>query len=121
MQKFASPTDTLSLGANGKPLTYASAKRGPEQIVWAKAEAEEIVRLILSGTIVPIAHNLVPQDQWSSNEIVYYNPVANQKRNADGFIQLQVRGTTGGELFLSVPYDVFARTTSLDTIKLITY
>jgi hypothetical protein len=111
-----SAQDTLNLDATGKPLTYASTKRGPDRLAWAKAEAEEIIRLILSGTIVPISYTLVPQDRWNSNEIVYYNPVVKQKRN--GTIQFRVRGTAGGNL-LSVPYDVSARTASLDTVKLL--
>jgi hypothetical protein len=93
-----SPLDTLNLDLNGKPLTYASAKRGPDRLAWAKAEAEEIIRLIMSGTIVPIAHTLVPQERWNQNEIVYYNPVVKQKRNDDGSIQFWVRGTAGGNL-----------------------
>jgi hypothetical protein len=103
---------------DGKPLTYASAKRGPDRLAWAKAEAEEIIRLILSGTIVPIAHSLVPQERWNQNEIVYYNPIVKQKRNDDGSIQFRVRGTAGGNL-LTVPYDVSARTASLDTVKML--
>jgi hypothetical protein len=59
--------DTLNLDTNGKPLTYSSAKRGPDRLAWAKAEAEEIIRLIMSGTIVPIAHTLVPQERWNQN------------------------------------------------------
>ncbi len=76
------------------------------------------MRLILSGTIVPIAHNLVPQERWNSNEIVYYTPVVMLKINDDGSIQFRVRGTAGGNL-LTVPYDVSARTASLDTVKLL--
>ncbi len=110
--------DTPNLDSDGKPLTYSSAKRGPDRLAWAKAEAEEIMRLILSGTIVPIAHNLVLQERWNSNEIVYYNPVVKQKRNDDGSIQLRVRRTAGGNL-LTFPYDVSARTASLDTVKLL--
>jgi hypothetical protein len=57
-----SPLDTLNLDLNGKPLTYASAKRGPDRLAWAKAEAEEIIKLIISGTIVPIAtHSRAPR------------------------------------------------------------
>ncbi len=41
-----------------------------------------------------------------------------QKRNDDGSIQFRVRGTAGGNL-LTVPYDVSARTASLDTVKLL--
>ena len=58
--------DTLNLDVNGKPLTYSSAKRGPDRLAWEKAEAEEITRLILSGTIVPISHSHVPQDRWTN-------------------------------------------------------
>jgi hypothetical protein len=110
--------DTLNLDCNGKPLTYASAKRGPDKAAWERAEAEEIMRLILTGTIVPIPHSLVPQDRWNKNEIVYYNPVVKQKRNDDGTIQYRVRGTAGGNL-LQVPYDVSAKTAGLDTVKLL--
>jgi hypothetical protein len=114
------PTDTLNLDPNGKPLTYFSAKRGPDRLAWERAEAEEIIRLILTGTIFPIPHSLVPQDRWTKNEIVYYNPVVKQKRNDDGTIQFRVRGgTAGGNLLLQVPYDVSAKTAGLDTVKLL--
>ncbi len=112
------PTDTLNLDSNGKPLTYSSAKRGPDRLAWERAEAEEIIRLILTGTIFPIPHSRVPQDPWTKNEIVYYNPVLKQKRNDDGTIQFRVRGTAGGNL-LQVPYDVSAKTAGLDTVKLL--
>ena len=72
----------------------------------------------MSGTIVPIAHTLVPQERCNHNEIVYYNPVVKQKLNDDGPIQFRVRGTAGGNL-LTVPYDVSARTASLNTVKLL--
>ncbi len=111
-------TDTLNLDANGKPLTYSSAKRGPDRLAWERVEAEEIIRLILTGTIFPIPHSRVPKDRWTNNKIVYYNPVVKQKRNDDGTIQFRVRGTAGGNL-LNVPYDFSAKTTGLDTVKLL--
>jgi hypothetical protein len=49
---------------------------------------------------------------------VYYNPVVKQKRNDDGTIKYRVRGTVGG-ILLDVPYDVSARTASLDVVKLL--
>ncbi len=110
--------DTLNLDINGKPLTYSSAECGPDRLAWEKAEAEEITRLIFFGTIVPISHSSGPQDRWTHNEIVYYNPVVKQKRNDDGTIQYRVRGTAGGNL-LDVPYDVSARTAGLDTVTLL--
>ncbi len=115
---ISAPTDTLNLDSNGKPLTYSSAKRGPDKLAWERAEAEEITRLILTGTIFPIPHSRVPQDRWTKNEIVYYNPVVKQNRNDDGTIQYRIRGTAGGNL-LQVPYDVSAKTVGLDTVILL--
>jgi hypothetical protein len=78
------PTDTLNLDTLEKPLTYSSAKRGPDKLHWELAEAEEIIRLIRTGIIFPISHSRVPQDRWAKNEMVYYKPVVKQKRNDDG-------------------------------------
>jgi hypothetical protein len=117
---FTKPTGTLNLDANGKPLTYSSAKRGPDRLAWERAEAEEIIRLILTGTIFPIPHSLVPKDRCTNNVIVYYNPVVKQKRNDNGTIQFRVRGTAGGNL-LDVPYDVSAKNAGLDPVKLLIY
>jgi hypothetical protein len=36
------PIDTLNLDSNEKPLTYSSAKRGPDRLAWERAEAERI-------------------------------------------------------------------------------
>jgi hypothetical protein len=44
--------------------------------------------------------------------------VVKQKWNGDGTIKFRVRGTVGGNL-LDVPYDVSARTASLDVVKLL--
>jgi hypothetical protein len=114
----STPTDTLNLDSNGKPLTYSSAKRGPDRLAWERAEAEEITRLILTGNIFPIPHSRVPQDWWIKNEIVCYNPVVKQKQNDDGTIQYRVRGTAGGNV-LQVPYDMSAKTAGIDTVKLL--
>jgi hypothetical protein len=37
---ISAPSDTLNLDSNGKPLTYSSAKRGPDRLAWERAEAE---------------------------------------------------------------------------------
>jgi hypothetical protein len=107
---------TLNLDLNGKPLSYSTAKSGPDRLLWTLAEAEEILRLILSGTLLPIHYRDIPLDRL--RDIVYYNPVVKQKRNDDGTIKYRVRGTAGGNL-LDVPYDVSARTASLDVVKLL--
>jgi hypothetical protein len=86
-------------------------------LLWTVAEAEEILRLILSSTLLPIAYNDISLDRL--RDIVYYNPVVKQKRNDDGTIKYFVRGTAGGNLLLDVPYDVSARTASLDVVKIL--
>jgi hypothetical protein len=107
---------TLNLDLLGKPLSYSTAKSGPDRLLWTIAEAEEFFRLITTGTLLPIAHHDIPGDRL--RDVVYYNPVVKQKRNDDGTIKYRVRGTAGGNL-LDVPYDVSARTASLDVVKLL--
>jgi hypothetical protein len=107
---------TLNLDLHGKPLSCSTAKSGPDLLQWKVAEAEEIVRLILSGTLLHIAYHDIPVDRL--RDIVYYNPVGKQKRNDDGTIKYRVRGTAGGNL-LDVPCDVSPQTASLDVVKLL--
>jgi hypothetical protein len=104
------------LDRHEKLLTYSSAKSGPDRIHWINAEAEEITCFILSGTVIPIAFSAIPGDRLG--DIVYYNPVVKQKLNDDGSIKFRVRCTAGGNL-LDIPYDVSARTASLDVVKLL--
>ncbi len=53
---------TLNLDILGKPLSYPTAKSGPDRLLWTAAEAEEILRLILSGPLLPIAYYDIPVD-----------------------------------------------------------
>jgi hypothetical protein len=106
----------LNLDIHGKPLTYRSAKNGPDHLVWERAEADELIRLLDTKTIVPIKYSDIPEDRLG--DIVYYNPVVKQKRNDDGSIKCRVRGTAGGDR-LTVRYDVSARTASLETVKML--
>jgi hypothetical protein len=106
----------LNLDSHGKPLSYSSAKSGPDRHFWLIAEAEEICRLILSGTLLPIHYAAIPYDRLG--DVVYYNPVVKQKWNDNGTIKFRVRDTAGGNL-LDVPYDVSARTASLDVVKML--
>jgi hypothetical protein len=106
----------LNLDVNGKPPTYRSAKNGPDRLIWERAEADELIQLLNSSTIVPIRYDDIPEDRIGG--IVYYNPVVKQKRNDDGSIKCRVRGTASGD-HLTVPYDVSARTASLETVKML--
>jgi hypothetical protein len=63
---------TLNLDLHGKPLSYSTAKSGSDRLLWTIAEAEEILCLILSGTILPIAYHDIPVDRL--RDIVYLSP-----------------------------------------------
>ncbi len=106
----------LNLDVHSKPLTYCSAKNGPDRLSWERAEADKLIRLLDSESIVPIHYSDIPEKHLG--DIVYYNPVVKQKRNDDGSTKFRVRGTAGEDR-LTVPYDVSARTASLDTVKLL--
>ncbi len=84
--------------------------------MWERAEADELICLLDTKTIVLIKYSDIPVDRLG--DIVYYNPVVKQKRNDDGSIKCCVRGTAGGDR-LTVPYDVSARTASLETVKIL--
>jgi hypothetical protein len=104
------------LDVNGKPLTYRSAKNGSDRLLWERAESDELICLLDSETIVPIRFSDIPENRLG--DIVYYNRVVKQKRNDDGTTKFRVRGTAGGDR-LTAPYDVSARTASLETVKLL--
>ena len=75
----------LNLHINRKPLTYRSAKNGPDRLLWERAEVGKLIRLLDSETIVPILYNGIPENRLG--DIVYYNPVVKQNRN-DEFHQI---------------------------------
>ena len=105
----------LNLDVHGNPLTYKTAKAGPDKAHWEKAGGDEITRLITSSTIFPIPKHRVPANKW--RDIVYYNPVVKQKIK-NGIVEFRVRGTAGGDR-LTVPYDVSARTANLEVVKIL--
>ena len=86
---------TLNLDIHGKPLNYRSAKNGPDRLQWERAEADELIRLLDSSTIVPIRYSEIPNARLG--DVVYYNPVVKQKLNDDNSIKFRVRGTAGGD------------------------
>ncbi len=81
--------------------------------------APKPTNLFVSSTpkrFYPIRFSDIPEN--CLGDIVYYNPVIKQKRNDDGSTKFRVRGTAGGDRS-TVPYDVSARTASLETVKLL--
>ena len=45
--------------------------------MWERAEADELIRLLDTQTIVPIKYSDIPKDRLG--DIVYYNRVVKQK------------------------------------------
>ena len=85
----------LNLAPDGSPLTYRTAKAGPDAAHWLQAEIEELDRLIDSDTILPIHYADQPADRRS--DTTYYNPQTKQKRDAKGHITYNIRGNAGGD------------------------
>ncbi len=88
---------------------------GPNKPQWLTASADEISKLIDTHTAFPISHYAIPALKWK--DIVYYNPVVKEKFK-NNKIHFRVRGTAGGD-FLTVPYDISARTANLEVVKIL--
>jgi hypothetical protein len=104
----------LNLSSDGKPLTFSSAKAGPNKANWFVAEGEEISRLIDSSTIRGISHLAQPIDR--RGDTTYYNPQPKEKTADDGSTTFRIRGTAGGDR-INYPGDVAARTAEMEVVK----
>eukprot|EP01034_Spumella_vulgaris_P021900 gene21900-27977_t len=110
----ASAYAALNLTPDGRPLTYARAKSGPNADDWFVADGEEICRLIDSGTIWGIRHTDQPADR--RGDTTYYNQQPKEKLAADGSVTRRIRGTAGGDK-VHFPGDVSARTAEMEVVK----
>jgi hypothetical protein len=104
----------LNLDPKGAPLTYGSAKKGPNAASWSKTEGEEISRLIDSNTIRSIRPTEQPAERIK--DTTYYSPQVKEKFSEDGTKTFRVRGTAGGDR-VRYPGDVAARTAEMEVIK----
>ena len=104
----------LNLDSNGNPLTYKTAKAGPNAAQWFTAEGEEICRLIDSKTIRPIRPDTQPVDR--RGDTTYYNPQPKEKLAADNSTTYRIRGTAGGDR-IHYPGEVSARTADMEVVK----
>ena len=75
------------------PLSYGSAKRGPNTLRWEQAESEEFLRLIEETQTMHfiLRSQIAPGRMWS-----YYNPQVKIKIK-EGVETYRVRGTYGGD------------------------
>jgi hypothetical protein len=104
----------VDLDAEGEPLTYRSAKRGPDSKLWEIAETEELDRLLTeTSTMRFIHHHEKPKDRKAS----YYNPQVRTKVK-DNILVRRVRGTIGGDR-IDYPGDKAASTADVITLKLL--
>ena len=84
----------LNLNQDGTPLTYRTAKSGPNRDHWQDAEDTEVSRLLDSQTMYP-RH---PQDQPLDRrkDTTYYNPQTKEKLKDNAKVY-RIRGTIGGD------------------------
>jgi hypothetical protein len=108
----------LNLAPDGRPLTYARAKGGPNAHRWVVAESEEIRRLITSGTLRAI--HLSEQPINRRKDTTYYNPQVKEKTAPDGDTTYRVRGAAGGDRIV-FPGNVSASTADMEVVKLLAH
>ena len=82
--------------------------------IWEQADAEEIVRLLISSTIRPLHFREIPLDQV----VTYVNPVCGEKLNDDSSLKFRTRLTIGGDRII-YPYDKSAVTADLEYSKIL--
>ena len=105
----------LNVDSHGNPLTYSTAKSGPDREHWEQAEYEELVRLYsTTKTLVAIHPSQLPSDRI--NDVTYYSPQTKEKIT-DGVKVYRIRGTAGGDR-INYPGEVSARTAELTVVKL---
>ena len=84
----------LNLNADGSPLTYSTAKKGPNTTHWQDAEDTEISRLI--DSVVMHARHPHEQPADRKKDTTYYNPQTKEK-DTDAGKTYRIRGTIGGD------------------------
>ena len=107
---------TLNLDEQGLPLTYSSARAGPNTMRWQEAEAEELDRLLKTATIRPIHFNEQPAERRA--DTTYYNPQTKEKEDSAGVKTYRIRGTIGGDR-INYPGPTTARTAAMPLVKML--
>ncbi len=108
------PTGPLNLNSDGSAINYRKSHAGPNAQHWAQADAEEMERLLTSGTILPMNYDDIPID----NVVTYVNPVCSEKLNDDETLKLRTRVTIEGDR-IDYPYEKSAVTANMEALKLL--
>lgn len=87
-------TTALNLNDDGSPLTYRTAKSGPNSARWQEAEDAEISRLLDTEVMFPRQPTDQPAERRS--DTTYYNPQTKEKIT-DNEKVYRIRGTIGGD------------------------
>jgi hypothetical protein len=104
----------LNLNEDGTKINYKKSHAGQYKVYWEQADAEEIVRLLISSTIRPLHFREIPLDQV----VTYVNPVCVEKLNDDSSLKFRTRLTIGGDRII-YPYDKSAVTADLESWKIL--
>ena len=113
---FALANNALNLDTIERPLTYATALKGPNRLHWLNAEAEEFDRLFSTNTIKAIHAHEQPVDR--RRDTTYYNPQTKEKPNRSGDTVYRIRGTIGGDR-INYPGATTALTAAMPVVKLL--
>jgi hypothetical protein len=85
---------SLNLNADGAKINYEKSHAGQYKVHREQADAEEIVRLLTSSTIIrPLHFREIPLDQV----VTYVNPVCVEKLNDDSSLKFRTQVTIGGD------------------------
>ncbi len=104
----------LNLNEDGTKINYKKSHAGQYRVYWEQADAEEIVRLLISSTIRPLHFREIPLDQV----VTYVNPICVEKLNVDSSLKFRTRLTIGGDRII-YPYDKSAVTADLESWKIL--
>jgi hypothetical protein len=107
-------TGPLNLNPDGSTINYRKSHTGPNAQHWTQADAEEMERLLTSGTILPMHFKDIPID----TVVTYVNPICSEKLNDDETLKLRTRVTIGGDR-IDYPYEKSAVTANMEALKIL--
>ena len=105
----------LNLNEDGSPLTYRTAKSGPDKERWQEAEDTEISRLLDTPVMFPRHPSDQPSDR--RGDTTYYNPQTKEKIT-DNEKVFRIRGTIGGYR-INYTCETKANTAAMPVVKML--
>lgn len=115
-------TVALNLTPAGKPLTWQSAKRGPNAPAWHVADVTEFHKQLRPpgqggrGVLNPIMYAEIPAERIP--DITGFIKAVREKQTLEGDKTYRVRGTADGR-FVHYPGDTAAKTAEMAAVKML--